>query len=120
MDITGLVGLPAESSSAPARGITGAGADGDVASTAAAAGATGVASADVASLVVVLRAVVSPDAVRSADSMVARFAVEGASTVAARSVAEAVDSTVAAVVDSTVAAVDMAAEADTAKLISDR
>jgi hypothetical protein len=33
-------------------------------------------------------------------------------------VAEAVDSTVAAVVDSTVAAVDMAAEADTAKLIS--
>jgi hypothetical protein len=71
-----------------------------------------VASADVASLVVVLRAVVSPDVARSVDSTVARFAVEGASTVAARSVAEAVDSTVAAV--------DMAAEADTAKLISDR
>jgi hypothetical protein len=66
----------------------------------------------VASLVVVLRAVVSPDVARSVDSTVARFAVEGASTVAARSVAEAVDSTVAAV--------DMAAEADTAKLISDR
>jgi hypothetical protein len=61
---------------------------------------------------VVLRAVVSPDVARSVDSTVARFAVEGASTVAARSVAE--------VVDSTVGAVDMAAEADTAKLISDR
>jgi hypothetical protein len=69
-----------------------------------------VASADVASLVVVLRAVVSPDAVRSADSMVARFAAAGASTGAAGSMAEAVDSTGAAV--------DMAAEADTAKLIS--
>jgi hypothetical protein len=115
MDITGLVGLPGESSSAPARGFTGSA--GVAASDAALADAAspdvasmGVASADVASLVVVLRAVVSPVAVRLADSMVARFAAEGASTGAAGSMAEAVDSTGAAV--------GMAAEADTAKLIS--
>src|ERR1700685_3759590 len=86
-DITGLAGLPAESSSAPARGITGAVADGAVASTDAAAMATDAAtvtadealldagSRDAVTLDVALR-----DVVRSADFTAGRFAAEAAST----------------------------------------
>jgi hypothetical protein len=116
-DITGLTGLPAESSSAPARGITdtgdaaagavaimaAAGMGGDAVVTAMHAAATDTAAG-------ATRDVVSQDAVRRADSM----AEEQSAVVAVGSTVEAADSTVAAEVDSTVAELPTVGAADTA------
>ena len=105
-DITGLAGLPAESSSAPARGITGAVADGAVASTDApvmvtdaATGTVDEALLDAGSRDAVMRDEALRDVVRSADFTAAQFAAEAASTVVEVSTVVGAD---------TVAAVDIA------------